>query len=528
MTNCRPKYTTGLGLFLGMVLLFGANVNAQSKSRPNIVLINADDLGYGDLGCYGAKLVSTPNIDKLAEGGKRFLDAHSASAVCSPSRWGLMTGMYPHRKNFWGPANFREPLTIDTQQLTLPKLLKECGYETACIGKWHLGFGQTKTDWNQPLKPGPLEIGFDSFYGIPCVNSGPPFVFIRDHQVVNFDPKDPFVYGQKSVTKSHPEKGGYKAIGGAIKAHQEYDDEMVATKLTKEAVSWLQNQSASKPFFLYFATTNIHHPFTPAKRFVGTSRCGLYGDFIHELDWMVGEITKTLQEKKLFDNTLIVFTSDNGGMFHVTGQKAWKAGHRLNGRLQGFKFGAWEGGHRVPFIAHWPGHIKPGSTSRQLISQIDLLATFAAVVEQSIPEDANVDSLNQLPEWVGESKQPIRDRLVISPNSPKHLAVRKGNWVYIPEQGAGGFQGKKPGNHLFSDAPALPFCNREHSDYRDGRLVESAPAAQLYHLEKDPGQTKNLVKDYPEKVKELQAILRSHVDNIPDSRRIGWINLKQK
>ena len=177
MTNCRPKYTTGLALFLGLVLLFGANVNAQSKSRPNIVLINADDLGYGDLGCYGAKLVSTPNIDKLAEGGKRFLDAHSASAVCSPSRWGLMTGMYPHRKNFWGPANFREPLTIDTQQLTLPKLLKECGYETACIGKWHLG--------HLPQYY-PTRHGFDEYFGILYSNDMRPVMLCRDESAVEY------------------------------------------------------------------------------------------------------------------------------------------------------------------------------------------------------------------------------------------------------------------------------------------------------------------------------------------------------
>ena len=496
-------------------------------TRPNIVLINADDLGYGDLGCYGATRLQTPNIDRLAREGRRFTDAHSASAVCSPSRYGLLTGRYPLRRNFWGPAGLREGLTIDPARLTIARLLQDAGYATACIGKWHLGFGTGPTDWNGDLKPGPLEVGFDSYFGIPTVNSGPPFVYVENHRVVGYDPDDPFEYRQPSVTKRYPEKSGYDAIGGATAAHRLYQDELVGTTLTDRAVQWVEQQERGKPFFLYFATTNIHHPFTPAPRFVGTSACGLYGDFVHELDWMIGRILATLDAKKLAADTLVIFTSDNGGMLHVTGQEAWRAGHRMNGNLLGWKFGAWEGGHRVPFLARWPGRIEPGTTSHHLISQVDLLATLAAILGLGLPEGEGIDSLNQLETMTGDPDTPARTTLVLAPNSPKHLAVRHGRWVFIPQQGAGGFQGKKAGQHLFSDAAALTFAGRHNSDVRDGAVRPDAPPAQLYDLVEDPAQTTNVFGEHPEVVAELQALLGRYAAQIPPTRRIGWINLKQ-
>ena len=372
---------------LGLLFLVGcATSEHRSSPRPNIVLINADDLGFGDLGCYGATHIQTPNIDRLAAAGRRFTDAHAASAVCSPSRYGLLTGRYPLRRNLWGPIPLGNPLAIDAGHLSLARLLQSEGYATACVGKWHLGFGTSQpTDWNAALQPGPLELGFDHYFGIPSVNSGPPFVYVQDHRVLGLDATDPFVYGQRSVTKRYPEKGGYGAIGGAAAAHRLYVDDEIGTTLADHAVQWLRAQDGSQPFFLYLATTNIHHPFTPAKRFVGTSTCGLYGDFVHELDWMVGEVLDALDAMGVADDTLVIFTSDNGGMLHATGQESWRAGHRMNGKLLGFKFGAWEGGHRVPFVARWPGKIPTGSTSDHLLSQVDLLATLAAVVERPLP-----------------------------------------------------------------------------------------------------------------------------------------------
>lgn len=239
-------------------------------------------------------------------------------------------------------------------------------------------------------------MGFDYYFGVPVVNSHPPFVYVENHRVVGLVPEDPFVYGQLANTQVFPEKRKLDDIGGADAAHALYKDREVGTKLTEKSVEWIREHKED-PFFLILSTTNIHHPFTPAPRFVGTSECGRYGDYVHELDWMVGEVMDTLKEEGLDDNTLVLFTSDNGGMFNVGGQDAWKAGHRLNGDLLGFKFGAWEGGHRVPFIARWPGKIPAGSVSDQLISNVDLLATMAALTDQSLSEQEGPDSFTFYP-----------------------------------------------------------------------------------------------------------------------------------
>ncbi|BCX46956.1 hypothetical protein HAHE_08640 [Haloferula helveola] len=510
---------------LGSIILSLGSAFAAEK--PNIVLINADDLGYGDLGCYGATKLKTPNIDRLATEGRRFTDAHSPSAVCSPSRYGLLTGSYPLRKNLWGPVPLREPLTVEVGSMTLASLLKEAGYDTACFGKWHIGFGEKEPDWNGELKPGPLELGFDTYFGIPSVNSGPPFVYVENHRVFGADPEDPFQYGKPSVAKRMPEKGGYGAIGGGEAAHKLYVDKRIGTTLKERAVDWLKGRSDERPFFLYLATTNIHHPFTPADRFVGTSECGRYGDFVHELDWIVGEVLAAVEARGATDNTLVVFTSDNGGMLNVTAQKAWKAGHRINGDLLGFKFGAWEGGHRVPMVVRWPGKVPAGTTSDTLISQIDLLATFAEITGRKLKEGEGPDSIGQLENLTGASPKPLRETLVISPNSPKHLGIRHRQWVYIPQRGSGGFQGRKPGEHLLAGPPGLAFAGRPNSDIVDGKYRADAPMAQLYNLEEDPAQSTNVIADHPEVVAELETILKRYRAMVPKGPRIGWINLKQ-
>ncbi len=523
-------YPTVAGLFAAIVVSFGAFAeSSEATVFPNVVLINADDLGYGDLGCYGATHLQTPHIDRLAKEGRRFTDAHTASAVCSPSRYGLLTGQYPLRRNFWGPLPFTNELTIDPAQPTLASVLKSAGYATAIIGKWHLGFGNGKTDWNAPLKPGPLEVGFDYYFGMPTVNSGPPFVYVENHRVVDYDPADPFVLKQSSVTQRFPEKGGYNAIGGAKKAHERYRDEYVGTTFAEKAVAWLKErkEQPKTPFFLYLATTNIHHPFTPHPRFQGTSQCGLYGDFVHELDWIVGEVLKTLDETGLTENTLVIFTSDNGGMLHNTGQKAWKAGHRLNGKLLGFKFGAWEGGHRVPLIVRWPGKVPAQTESGALVSQIDLVPTVAAIAGKALPGDAVIDGVNQLDELMGTATTAARDELILSPNSPMHLTVRKGEWVYIPARDEGGFQGKEIGAHLLAGAAAQKLTNLVNSDVVNGRVREDSPPAQLYNLKVDPSQTTNVYDRYPDRVAQLGSILKSWRAEIADTDRMGWINLKQ-
>lgn len=513
-------------LFLILLFAFGAGVSfdspasAQDKpnlATPNVVLIFADDLGYGDLGCYGATKVKTPNIDQLAATGRRFTDAHSASAVCTPSRYGLLTGEYPSRKNIWGPAAVTKPLLIDTEKLTIADVFKNKGYSTAAMGKWHLGFGTGTNTWKQPLSPGPNDLGFDYFFGVPLVNSAPPYVFVENDKVFGGDPNDPLVYlGKKSKEKTAPitpltKENGKRVpnfFSGAAEAHKLYNDFTLGTTLANRATKWIRDQP-DKPFFLYLSTTNIHHPFTPAKRFQGTSECGLYGDFVHELDWIVGEVMTALEEKGVADNTLVVFTSDNGGMFNHVGQKAFKMGHRINGDLLGFKFGVWEGGHRVPFIARWPEHIKPGTTSKQLISGVDMLATFAALTEQDLKAEQRADSINILPAMIDDPKFPLRDTLVLCPHKPGSLAIRKGKWVYIGARGSGGFMGG-PGTHAAGGPVCASFVGSENSDFVDGKFNAGAPRAQLYDLEADLSQTRNLFNKYPSVAHEMSELLKSY------------------
>ena len=482
--------------------------NGTASDKPNIVLINADDLGYGDLGCYGATKVKTPNIDRLSQQGRTFTDAHSASAVCTPSRYALLTGQYPFRKgNLWKPVFLKNPLVIDPQQLTIGKLMQEEGYSTACIGKWHLGFGvEQPTDWNKPLKPGPLELGFDHYFGVPVVNSHPPFVYVEDHQVVGLTPDDPFVYGKMAKTREYPAKRKLDEIGGAEAAHALYEDEKVGTTLKEKAVKWITRQK-DKPFFLYFATTNIHHPFTPAPQFQGTSECGRYGDFIHELDWIVGEVLAALDEMDIADNTLVIFTSDNGGMLNMGGQDAWKAGHRMNSDLLGFKFDAWEGGHRIPFIARWPGKIPAGTTSDQLISNVDVLATLAELAGRKLKPTEGPDSFSILPALTETLQSQIRDHLVLHPASEKHVTLRKGEWVYISEQGNGGFNSKILGENQYGGPAAHALTHQVNSDITDNKIRPDAPPAQLYNLNADRSQAKNLYREQSEIVEQMQTFL---------------------
>jgi len=508
------RLPTTLFIAAFIVGLFAVHAIAEAAEQPpNVVLIFADDLGYGDVGCYGATKVKTPHIDQLATEGRRFTDAHSSSAVCTPSRYGLLTGEYPYRKGIWGPCSHTAPLLIDTKKLTLAELFKNKGYATSCFGKWHLGFGTSKTDWNKPLRPGPLELGFDYYFGVPKVNSGFPYVFVENDRIVGWDPEDPLVYDKKPFTPTPTfpaATAGNKSpnrFGGAKKAHELYDDERIATVLTEKAVDWIEAQDKAKPFFLYLPTTNIHHPCTPAPRFKGTSECGLYGDFIHELDWIVGEITSCLQRNKLAENTIVIFTSDNGGMFNTPGQVAFKNGHRINGELLGFKFGAWEGGHRVPFIIRWPGKVEAGTTSNQLLGQVDMLATFAAVTHQKLDKTQQADSVNMLAAFLGQPEKPIRDHLIISPHKGTHLSIRKGKWMYIPKRGSGGFNGKNPGDHTFAGPAAISFVGSVNSDIEDGKIKSDAPLAQLYDLENDVKQTQNVFNEHPDVVKELSGLL---------------------
>ena len=476
--------------------------------KPNVIIINADDIGYGDLGIYGATHVKTPAIDQLAREGRRFTDAHAASAVCSPSRYALITGQYPARIDLWSPIFVKTPLVVDPTKTTVAKVMKQAGYSTAIIGKWHLGFtNDNPVDWNKELKPGPLELGFDYYFGVPILNSHPPFVYVENHKIVGLTDDDPMEYGKNAETRWFPEKFGLADIGGGREAHFLYDDRMVGTTLKNKATDWIK-ENKDEPFFLYLATTNIHHPFTPAPRFIGTSEAGRYGDFIHEFDWIVEEVLSTLDKEGLSDNTLVILTSDNGGMLNQGGQDARRSGHEANGKLLGFKFDAWEGGHRVPFIAKWPGKIEAGSVSDELISNVDLLATMASLVGVKLDDTEAIDSYNMLPALLESPKKPIRDHLVISPANKENISIRKGKWMYISAQGGGGFTAPNVGDHAFGGPAAFPFTGEVNSDIEDGKIKDNAPPAQLYDLESDPYQSTNLYTKHPKVVKEMQDYLK--------------------
>lgn len=508
-------------LLLCLMLFFSGQIKAlaQTDNKPNVVYINVDDLGYGDLSVYGATKVETPNIDKLASQGMRFTDAHTVSAVCTPSRYAFMTGEYPVRANNLSSAIFdRDSLLINTAQLTVADIFKEQDYVTGIVGKWHLGFGNERpVNWNKALKPGPLELGFDSYFGVPVLNSHPPFVYVQDHHVVGLEKDDPFVWGEEANTRPYPEKWNRwdQKIGGADKAHELYVDNMVGTTLKDSAVAFIEKHK-DKPFFLYFATTNIHHPFTPAKRFLGSSEADKYGDFIQELDWMVGEVMKILEEESLAENTLLILTSDNGGMLNRGGQDAYKMGHRMNGDLFGFKFDAWEGGHRIPFIARWPGKIEPGMVSDQLLgSNVDMLATFAGLFDRKLEEGEAVDSYNMLPILLGETQEEIREEMLIAPNDLQNIGLRKGDWMYISAQGGGGFNAERRGLHDFGGPPATIFTKQENSDIKNGHLKEDVAPAQLYNLEADVTQKENVYKQN----KKLAKKMKKRIQEIRNSKK---------
>jgi len=459
------------------------------SNLPNIVLIYADDLGYGDLSCYGASKVSTPNIDRLAKEGRLFTDAHSTSAVCTPSRYALLTGEYPFRVNEYSAVFCEDRLLIDTKKTTLASLLKRKGYATACVGKWHLGFGnKQKPDWNKELKPGPLEVGFDYFFGLPVVNSHPPFVYMENRRIVGLDPSDPLIYQRGGKThgleypKKHtsPHRGMASLIGGKA-AHDLYIDELIGEKLTQKALAWMNKQKQT--FFLYYASHNVHYPITPHPYFHGKSGSGLRGDFVEELDWSVGQLISAVERFDVWDNTIFIFTSDNGAVFNPTSEDIINSGHTPNGKLKGKKFGVWEAGHRVPLIVCWPGKIPADTRSDALIANMDLLPTFAAITDQKLTPNDGRDGVNQLPLFMEEAGVSARDELIIMPHMRSHTSLRQGDWIYIPGAGDGGWTKGKPGESV----------------------------RQLYNLKTDPYQSDNLIFDNPEQTslmaKRLEEML---------------------
>ena len=463
-----------------LAALIGPTPAATLARPPNVLVIVSDDVGWGDLGCYGATKTKTPNLDRLAKEGMRFTDAHASASVCTPTRYSLLTGEYSWRKNTpglnKGVANADAPLLIPVGSTTLPGIMKKAGYRTGVIGKWHLGFGTTRPDYNQDLAPGPLEIGFDEFFGLPATNDRVPTVYVRGHRVVGLDPADPIGYtfdpkvaaaGGLVRWAAGRERIGFMSGGKAAL----WNDETIADTFTREVVGFLERNKA-QPFFLYFAPHDVHAPTIPHPRFVGTTGLGNRADMLSELDWSVGEVMKTLERLGLAQDTLIIFSSDNGA--HPTHE----AGHLPNGPWRGKKSQLWEGGHRVPFLARWPGHIAPDTTSHDLVCLVDLAATAAAVAGEKLPDRAAPDSFNLLPTLLGQPQPTKRDSLIVMSGNGD-LALRQGPWKYLPDLAvADGWSSaaKKP------HQPAKPA---------------------LYDLSTDMGETKNLIHQQPEFAQRL-------------------------
>jgi arylsulfatase A-like enzyme len=489
------------------LLSFALGVEPICAAPPNIVLILADDLGYGDVSCYNEESkVATPHIDRLAREGMRFTDAHSPCTVCTPTRYGLMTGQMPFRVPRGGTVftGVGGPSLIAPGRLTLPKMLREHGYATACIGKWHVGLtffdrnGQPirangveavrQVDFTRRIVGGPVDHGFDSFFGTACCPTTDwLYAFIENDRV----PVPPTVPLDKSALPKHPYANDCRT--GLIAPNFSLEDvDLVFLEKSREFLERHVRESADKPFFLFHSTQAVHLPSFAAGRFQGKSQAGPHGDFILELDYVVGQLMATLTRLGVADNTLVIFTSDNGP--EVTSVVHMRADYAHDGARpwRGVKRDHWEGGHRVPFIVRWPGNVPANTRSSQLTSLTDVMATVAAIVGAKLPENAAEDGFNLLPAWLDENHRPIRPCLLTQAfGGQRTLAIRHGDWKYIDHAGSGG--------NRYEDDPGLkPFI-----------LPEAAPHApgQLYNLAADPGETKNLYETEPGTVAELKALL---------------------
>ncbi|MBL8176861.1 MAG: arylsulfatase [Bryobacterales bacterium] len=475
-----------------------------AQNTPNIVVILADDVGYGDLSCYGATKVKTPNLDRIAKEGIRFTDAHSSSATCTPTRYSLITGEYAWRKKGTGILPGDAAMIVEPGRTTIASVLKSAGYKTAAVGKWHLGLGAGKIDWNGEIKPGPREIGFDYSFLIPATGDRVPCVYVENGRVVGLDPKDPIAVsygapiGNEPTGKDHPEMlkvklsrghdntivNGVSRIGymtGGKSAR--WVDEDMADTITRKAVGFI-DRNKSGPFFLYFATHDVHVPRVPHRRFQNTTSCSIRCDALVQLDHCVGEVLKALDRNRIAGDTLILFTSDNGPVLndgYDDGAEEKQNGHTPAGLLRGGKYSLFEGGTRMPFVLRWPKRVKPG-VSDALLCQVDLLSSFAALTGQKLTAAAAPDSFNVLPALLGESKTG-RDHLVEHANG---LALRIGTWKYIP---------------------SLRLAPKKGGDQ----------PAQLYDLSQDIGEKTNLAAAHPARVREMQERLQALQAN-PRSR----------
>ncbi len=466
-----------------LVICLVGHVPALHAGEPhNVVLILADDLGYGDVGCYGATKVKTPNIDGLAAAGLRFTDAHSPSSMCTPTRYGVLTGRYAWRT--WlksGVFQEDDPLLIEEGRQTIANFFKGKGFKTACIGKWHLGFGDKAgpKDWNLALKPGPLERGFDTFFGIPVNPNVPPQVLVKDHNVVGLDPEDP-------IKILYPEKAAYTwLMSGGTKARLIHDQ--LSEVLFSAAESFIDDNKNER-FFLYFPTHQVHHPVHPAPRHQRSSEAGPYGDYVQDLDYTIGRVVNKLKEHQLLDNTLIIVTSDNGSYLGEQTRLVYGANgylpkvteefdHHPNGSWRGWKTQLFEGGHRVPLIMSWPQGFQTAKVVEGLFSLTDIFRTLAGLFDTKLNDDVAPDSIDFSKTLLSDKTNKLRETMIYHSGAGQ-FGLRHGPWTYF---------------------------DNERSN-RDGTIKKQVPSA-LYKLDSDPMQSVDFLKDYPGISKNLKQLL---------------------
>ena len=488
----------------------GAGSIGFSAERPNIVLILADDLGYGDVGCYNSESkVPTPNIDRLARQGIMLTDAHSPSTVCTPTRYSLMTGRMAFRNGragvFTGAGG---PCLIESDRLTLPQMLKEAGYATACFGKWHIGMtffdregkpihkdgleAVKRIDYSRRIPDGPLHRGFDQFFGTACCPTTDwLYAYIDGDRI----PTPPTHIVDRSPLPKHP----YAHDNRPGMIAPDFDLEEVDLVFLEKSQQFLKRHIAEKPsqpFFLFHSAQAVHLPSFPADAFKGRTEAGPHGDFIFELDYVVGQLMQTLDDLGVADNTLLIFTSDNGP--EVTSIIHMRQDHDHDGARpwRGMKRDQWEGGHRVPFVARWPGKIPPDTVSDQTVSLTDLMASCATIVDTALPHDAAEDSVDILPVLLAQNDgKPVRE-YTLQQTISLALSIRRGPWKYLDHRGSGG-------------------NNYNRGRLQRFRLTPSAPEApaQLYNFADDPGETKNLYHEHPEIVQELKTKLDEYVQS---------------
>ena len=475
--------------WVSVMVLLGVSWSIQAEEKPNIVVILADDMGIDSVAALNDKsAIPTPHLDRLFSQGMHFTDAHSGSAVCSPTRYGLLTGRYSWRSRLKRGivGQWQGPL-IEEDRLTLPGMLKKQGYDTACIGKWHLGWHWAKTgggfttklkeiDFSKPTGGGPRTAGFDYYFGDDVPN-WPPFVWIENDKTLGIPDT------QLTFPKHYFSNNGIGVKGWTL--------EHVLPKITEGCVEYIHGQAQKQdPFFLFFPMTSPHTPISPAKAFQGTSGISAYADLLIQTDWCVGQVLKALEESDAADNTLVIFTADNGTSPKCDFDQLRANDTDLQHHWRGMKADAYEGGHRVPFMVRWPGHIKPGTKSDQTISLVDIMATCAEAAGVTLPDSAAEDSVSLLPTLRGDSVKGSLHEAVICHSVSGVFVVRKGPWKLQYSAGSAGW--------------SLPKDNEA--------LKQGLPKWQLYNLDQDPKETKNLLSHHPDKAVELTRILRRFIE----------------